>query len=436
MFLRSLAPCLASSLALAVALTIATGGTAARAFETGARQALVIDDATGMVLFAKNADQPLPPASMSKLMTLYMLFEALRDGRVTMDDRVHRQPRRPRRWRARGCSSRPATTVPVERADPRHHRPVGQRRLRRGRRGPRRHRGDLRRSDDPARPRARHDRARRSATPPAGPRTATHERARPRHAGAAHHRGLPRVLRDLRRDASSPGTASPSRTATRCSSSGSAPTGSRPATPPRRATASSARRCRTTSAWSSWSAASTASSARADEIRRDREMGLRRLRDGEASSTPASRSHQAEVWLGARRRVPLVSPRADPDARPAQGARGDLDARVVYDGPGRGADRRRPGARRADRRGAPAWSPRASSSSPRRTCRAAACGVRVDTAGQVALDRALAADPRPRLSAGGRPPLRQLRGHRRLGQVHAAPPPGRHACAPRAARSS
>ena len=84
MSLRSLAPCLASSLALAVALTIATGGTAARAFETGARQALVIDDGTGMVLFEKDPDQQLPPASMSKLMTLYMLFEALRDGRVTM----------------------------------------------------------------------------------------------------------------------------------------------------------------------------------------------------------------------------------------------------------------------------------------------------------------------------------------------------------------
>ena len=45
----------------------------------------MIDDATGMVMFEKNADKPMPPASMSKLMTLYMLFEALRDGRVTND---------------------------------------------------------------------------------------------------------------------------------------------------------------------------------------------------------------------------------------------------------------------------------------------------------------------------------------------------------------
>ncbi len=37
------------------------------------------------MLLAKNADEPLPPASMSKLMTLNMLFEALHDGRVKLD---------------------------------------------------------------------------------------------------------------------------------------------------------------------------------------------------------------------------------------------------------------------------------------------------------------------------------------------------------------
>jgi D-alanyl-D-alanine carboxypeptidase (penicillin-binding protein 5/6) len=40
--------------------------------------------ATQTVLMDKNADLPLPPASMSKLMTINMLFEALRDGRVTL----------------------------------------------------------------------------------------------------------------------------------------------------------------------------------------------------------------------------------------------------------------------------------------------------------------------------------------------------------------
>lgn len=57
------------------------------AFDTNARAAWVYDVATGTVLMEKNADQALPPASMSKLMTLYMLFEALHEGRVQMDTR-------------------------------------------------------------------------------------------------------------------------------------------------------------------------------------------------------------------------------------------------------------------------------------------------------------------------------------------------------------
>ncbi len=57
------------------------------AFETRATAAWVYDETTGTVLLSKNAQTPLPPASMSKLMTLDMLFEALRDGRVTLDTR-------------------------------------------------------------------------------------------------------------------------------------------------------------------------------------------------------------------------------------------------------------------------------------------------------------------------------------------------------------
>lgn len=55
------------------------------AYETQATAAFLYDVTTDTVLFEKNADVPLPPASMSKLMTLYMLFDALRDGRVTLD---------------------------------------------------------------------------------------------------------------------------------------------------------------------------------------------------------------------------------------------------------------------------------------------------------------------------------------------------------------
>ena len=55
------------------------------AFETSGTTAFVVDQITGQVLYEKNADASLPPASMSKLMTLNMLFEALDDGRVSLD---------------------------------------------------------------------------------------------------------------------------------------------------------------------------------------------------------------------------------------------------------------------------------------------------------------------------------------------------------------
>ena len=68
-----------------ILIALALAALPARAFETAASAAWVYDMTTGTVLMDKNADQPVPPASMSKLMTINMLFEALKDGRVTMD---------------------------------------------------------------------------------------------------------------------------------------------------------------------------------------------------------------------------------------------------------------------------------------------------------------------------------------------------------------
>lgn len=57
----------------------------AAGFETRATAAWVYDHGTRTVIFEHNADTPQPPASMSKLMTLNMLLEALQDGRVTLE---------------------------------------------------------------------------------------------------------------------------------------------------------------------------------------------------------------------------------------------------------------------------------------------------------------------------------------------------------------
>jgi D-alanyl-D-alanine carboxypeptidase (penicillin-binding protein 5/6) len=72
--------------ALLAALSLSLAAPApAQVFETTAGSAIVIDHNTGQILLAKNAEVPLPPASMSKLMTLYMTFEALADGRLSLE---------------------------------------------------------------------------------------------------------------------------------------------------------------------------------------------------------------------------------------------------------------------------------------------------------------------------------------------------------------
>lgn len=61
----------------------------AQALETPASHAYLIDTTTGAVLFDKNGDQLMAPASMSKLMTLFMVFERLQDGRLSLDDKFY-----------------------------------------------------------------------------------------------------------------------------------------------------------------------------------------------------------------------------------------------------------------------------------------------------------------------------------------------------------
>jgi serine-type D-Ala-D-Ala carboxypeptidase (penicillin-binding protein 5/6) len=96
----SLAPCRTDErgirhLLLALVLSLATGvvGLVAEAraqtaatFETRAKQAILMDSGSGKVLFQKNADELMHPASMSKIMTMIMVFERLKSGRLSLDD--------------------------------------------------------------------------------------------------------------------------------------------------------------------------------------------------------------------------------------------------------------------------------------------------------------------------------------------------------------
>ena len=70
------------------ALALLVSSVSAHAFDTRATAAYVLDYHSGTVLMTKNADEPLPPASMSKLMTLYMAFEAIENGILDLDQEL------------------------------------------------------------------------------------------------------------------------------------------------------------------------------------------------------------------------------------------------------------------------------------------------------------------------------------------------------------
>ena len=67
--------------------------------ETVAKQAYIIDAQTGQVLFDKNGDEKMPTSSMSKTMSMYMVFEALKNGKITLDQEF---PVSEKAWRMQG----------------------------------------------------------------------------------------------------------------------------------------------------------------------------------------------------------------------------------------------------------------------------------------------------------------------------------------------
>lgn len=75
------------------------GSSSASAFETTASEAILIDESTGTVLFEKNADAITFPSSMTKLMTVYLIFERLADGSLSLDDTL---PVSEKAWRMGG----------------------------------------------------------------------------------------------------------------------------------------------------------------------------------------------------------------------------------------------------------------------------------------------------------------------------------------------
>jgi D-alanyl-D-alanine carboxypeptidase (penicillin-binding protein 5/6) len=82
--------------------TLASSPAAAQLFETKAKQAFMIDADTGTILFSKDADKLIPPASLAKLMTSEVVFNALKSGQHSMDDTFMVSENA---WRTGGASS-------------------------------------------------------------------------------------------------------------------------------------------------------------------------------------------------------------------------------------------------------------------------------------------------------------------------------------------
>ena len=72
--------------AMVLSLLLEIGPAAAQMFETKAGQAFMIDAETGTVLFSKDPDALIPPASLAKLMTMEVVFNAIKQGRYSLED--------------------------------------------------------------------------------------------------------------------------------------------------------------------------------------------------------------------------------------------------------------------------------------------------------------------------------------------------------------
>src|ERR1700753_985687 len=86
-------------LPLLLALAFWAGNSAFAAVDSSAEHGLIMDAQTGQVLWQKDGMAPMPPASMSKLMTIELLFQRIKDGRVKLTDTF---PVSERAWRTQG----------------------------------------------------------------------------------------------------------------------------------------------------------------------------------------------------------------------------------------------------------------------------------------------------------------------------------------------
>lgn len=103
---------------LAAALLVVPAGAAAPPFQTAAPTAYMVDLSSGAVLFAKDADRRMPPASMAKMMTTYLAFKLVSEGKFKLTDSFKVRPETWQKWHGPAAGSTmflsPNETVKVD----------------------------------------------------------------------------------------------------------------------------------------------------------------------------------------------------------------------------------------------------------------------------------------------------------------------------------
>ncbi len=94
-----------SVLALLLASLAVPTSAAAPPFDTPAPVAFMQDLSTGAILFARDADRRMPPASMAKMMTVYVAFEMIKHGDLKLDQKITVRPETWKKWHGPAAGS-------------------------------------------------------------------------------------------------------------------------------------------------------------------------------------------------------------------------------------------------------------------------------------------------------------------------------------------
>lgn len=89
---------------LALVLLAVPGQAAAPVFDTPAPVAFMQDLSSGAVLYQKDADRRMPPASMAKMMTVYLAFDLIQHGQLKLDQKIEVRPETWKKWHSQGST--------------------------------------------------------------------------------------------------------------------------------------------------------------------------------------------------------------------------------------------------------------------------------------------------------------------------------------------